>query len=81
MPAVVPGSGPREGTVVEFDDAAGYGSIGDGDDSWWFHCTEVADGSRTIEPGVTVRFRLVPGRLGRYEAADVMPVRPTRRPG
>jgi cold shock CspA family protein len=63
------------GTVSAFDDAAGYGTITDsaGED-WFFHCTAIADGSRTIAEGVTVAFEVIPGRLGRWEAADIHPV-------
>lgn len=56
-----------------------------GDDGWGvvsdptgerhpFHSTAIADGTRTIEPGVEVAFRLVPGRQGRREATDLTPV-------
>jgi cold shock CspA family protein len=63
------------GTVSEFDDAAGYGTITDSVGArWFFHCTAIADGTRTIAPGATVAFEVVPGRLGRWEAADVRPV-------
>jgi hypothetical protein len=33
-----------------------------------FHCTQIADGSRTVEVGAQVVFRVIPGRLGRWEA-------------
>ncbi|QGG95196.1 cold-shock protein [Actinomarinicola tropica] len=66
----------RAGTVVAFDDDKGYGEVGGDDDRWFFHCTAIADGSRTIEVGAPVSFRVVPGRLGRWEAADLRP-RPT----
>jgi cold shock CspA family protein len=63
------------GTVSEFDDAAGYGTVTDSSGrSWFFHCTAVADGTRTIDDGATVAFEVVPGRMGRWEAADVRPV-------
>ncbi len=42
-------------------------------DQHFFHCTAIADGSRTIEIGARVRFAVVPGRLGRWEAADLRP--------
>jgi len=65
------------GTVTEFDDDAGYGTITDGEGGeWFFHCTAIADGSRTIEVETTVAFEVVPGRLGRWEAADVRPAAP-----
>ena len=39
-----------------------------------FHCTAIADGSRSIPVGVDVVFVVVPGRSGRWEAAEVSPV-------
>jgi cold shock CspA family protein len=64
----------RRGTVAAYDEAAGYGEVvEDGGPRWWFHCTAIADGSRTIALGAAVRFRLAPGHLGRYEAVDVRP--------
>ena len=62
------------GTVTAFDDSAGYGTVtDDAGREWFFHCTAVADGSRTIAEGEAVEFSLVPGRLGRWEAADLRP--------
>lgn len=67
---VVPG--PRVGRVVAFDEAAGYGEVEDADgDRVRFHCTAIADGTRTVAVGATVRFVLVPGHLGRWEAGAV----------
>jgi len=38
------------GTVRTFDTARGYGSVESDDGrSWFFHCTQIADGSRTID--------------------------------
>ena len=34
-----------------------------------FHCTQIADGTRTIAVGTPVTFDVVPGHLGRWEAA------------
>jgi cold shock CspA family protein len=68
-----PGVG-RRGAVAAYDDVAGYGTITeDGGAEWWFHCTAIADGSRTIDVGAAVAFRVVPGHLGRHEAVDVRP--------
>lgn len=64
-----------EGTVVNFDERAGWGSV-EGDDGTgerFFHCTAVADGSRTITEGTAVRYDLVPGHLGRWEAWGITP--------
>ena len=63
----------RRGQVTEFDEAAGLGVVSDeAGIAYPFHCTEVADGSRTIEVGTTVVFRLLP-RLGRWEAGSIAP--------
>ena len=60
------------GTVADWNEQAGFGSITAADGtSYFFHCTQIADGTRTIEPGVAVRFDVVAGRLGRWEAARV----------
>jgi cold shock protein len=62
------------GTVEEFDVDRGYGMIrGEDGASYFFHCTVIADGSRTIPVGGAVTFEVVPGRLGRWEAAAVRP--------
>jgi cold shock CspA family protein len=66
--------GDRTGVVTEYDDPAGIGTVtADGGDQHFFHCTAIADGSRTIEVGTRVRFDVVPGRLGRWEAAALRP--------
>ncbi len=46
-----------------------------------FHCTQIADGTRRIEAGAVVSFRLLPGRDGQWEAADLQPVPATGSPG
>ncbi len=64
--------GTRTGTVTAFDEDRGLGEITtDGGDVHHFHCTGIADGSRTIDVGAAVRFGLIPGRLGQWEAWDV----------
>jgi cold shock CspA family protein len=63
-----------EGAVVAFDDVKGYGAVRDSDGvEHFFHCTQIADGSRTIEVGTPVSYEVVPGRLGRWEAARLRP--------
>jgi cold shock CspA family protein len=59
------------GTVSAFDEARGLGAItaADGQEVP-FHCTQIADGTRTIEVGQAVRFELLP-KLGRYEATAI----------
>ena len=62
------------GTVAKFDEPKGYGTVrtDDGRDLF-FHCTQIADGTRTIPVGVTVEFEIVPGRNGRWEASNIQP--------
>ena len=65
------------GVVTEFDEPAGIGTVtADGGGRHFFHCTAIADGSRTIEVGARVAFEVVPGRLGRWEASDLRPEAP-----
>ena len=61
-----------KGTVVEFDEAKGYGTVRaeDGRDLF-FHCTQIADGTRAIDQGAEVEFEIVPGRNGRWEATEI----------
>lgn len=59
--------------MIEFDEAVGHGTVTDGDEEWFFHCTAIADGSRSIPAGMTVSFVVVPGHLGRWEAGDLRP--------
>lgn len=59
------------GRVAEYDDHKGYGWIDDvGGERLFFHCTAIADGSRTIEVGAGVSFEVVEGRMG-LEATDI----------
>ncbi len=62
------------GTVTEFDDDAGLGVITADEDggAFPFHCTAIADGTRTIAVGTRVQFERQ-ARLGRYEAAAITP--------
>ncbi len=60
------------GTVVEFGEQRGLGTVrGDDGRELTFHCTSVADGSRSIGAGTTVAFSVVAGHHGRWEAIDV----------
>jgi cold shock CspA family protein len=64
----------RAGSVSWFDDHVGAGTVDDAEGRrWWFHCTRIADGSRTVDEGAAVSFRVVPGPTG-LEAVDVAPV-------
>ena len=60
------------GEVTAFDDHVGLGEV-TGDDGRVrpFHCTAIADGTRTIPVGVAVSYTVVPGRSGRWEAVQV----------
>ena len=63
----------RRGAVAQFDDPAGYGTVLDVDgQSWFFHCTQIADGTRTIAEGAPVTFRPAAGPMG-WEAYDLRP--------
>jgi cold shock CspA family protein len=60
------------GRVVRFDPASGLGEIrGDDGVTYPFHATVIADGRRTVEVGAAVSFAVVPGHLGRWEAAEI----------
>ncbi len=66
------GGAGRAGTVSEFDEHRGLGVVTGGDGNHYpFHCTQIADGSRTIAVGAEVRFAVRPGGLGRWEAAEI----------
>jgi cold shock CspA family protein len=60
------------GVVTEFDEAKGYGTIvADDGSSHFVHCTAIADGSRAIDADTPVRFVVMAGRRGQWEAAHV----------
>ena len=62
------------GTVSAFDERRGLGEITADDATVYpFHCTVIADGTRTIQVGAPVEFEVVPGSLGRWEAAAIKP--------
>ena len=62
------------GIVAAFDDHKGYGMVkGEDGTELFFHCTAIADGTRTIAVGTDVTYEVVPGRLGRWEAAAISP--------
>lgn len=66
--------GAATGVVDEFDEPRGLGTVRCDDGTVLpFHCTAIADGSRTIPVGQAVRFTVVAGLLGRWEAADIAP--------
>ena len=60
------------GVVVDFDEARGDGSMTtDQGEHLYFHCLEIADGSRRVAVGARVVARRAAGHLGRDEARDV----------
>jgi cold shock CspA family protein len=62
------------GTVNWFDDGRGLGTIvADDGVAFPFHCTQIADGSRTIAEKASVSFDLL-CKFGRYEATSIRPV-------
>jgi cold shock CspA family protein len=65
------------GRVAAFDDHRGLGEVeARGGLHFPFHCTAIADESRTIAPGTDVHFRLVIGPLGELEATAIAPASP-----
>lgn len=57
------------GEVTEFSDDVGLGVVTTSDGQPHpFHCTSIADGSRTIPVGTDVTFDVVAGRAGTWEA-------------
>jgi cold shock CspA family protein len=68
--------GGKHGKVSAFDEHRGLGELlGDDGATYPFHCTAIADGTRTIAVGAVVQFEVVPGRSGRWEAAAIEPAR------
>ena len=62
------------GTVTQFDDAEGLGTVTAVDGrEYLFHCIEIADGTRTIDVGQAVRFQPLP-RFGHFQAGRVAKV-------
>jgi CspA family cold shock protein len=60
------------GRVTVFDEPGGLGTVvTDYGRSLPFHCTAIADGSRTIAVGTRVAFSVVAGHLGRWEATGL----------
>jgi len=59
------------GVVATFDERRGLGTIRAGGAEYSFHCTRLADGSRTVDVGQAVTFEVVPGRLGDWEAVAI----------
>lgn len=63
---------PVAGRVVAFDEKQGTGEIETPDGARYaFHCTRIADGTRTVDVGAPVTFTVVPGLLGHWEATGI----------
>jgi cold shock CspA family protein len=67
------GRAPHRGRVTAFDEERGYGTV-EGEDgrALFFHCTGIADGSRTVAVGADVVYLVVAGAPGRWEAAGIV---------
>ena len=66
------GTGEHAGRVLEFDEHRGLGQLEDADGvRRRFHCTEIADGTRTVKVGAVVTFTVIPGPLGGFEAGAI----------
>jgi hypothetical protein len=62
------------GTVVAFDERRGLGEIAASDGARYrFHCTAIADGTRSIPIRAAVVFTPVPGPTGSFEAGAIRP--------
>jgi len=76
------GRAPLVGDVAEFDEQRGLGSIEYGPGQVVpFHCTAITDGTRRIDVGAVVSFRIAAGRLGCLEARSVRPLPGVVAPG
>jgi len=63
------------GQVVAFDEHRGLGEIRAATgERFPFHCTAIADGTRTIASDARVEFSLVPGPVGAFEAGRIRAV-------
>ncbi len=63
------------GKVTEFDAHTGLGAVESDDGArLLFHCTQVVDRSRTLKVGAKVRYEVMPGGLGVWEAGALEPL-------
>jgi CspA family cold shock protein len=67
----MPGTSILQGRVTEFDEPRGWGTVEAGGREYPFHCTQIADGTRTIDVGTEVAFAVEPAFGGRWEARAV----------
>ena len=60
------------GVVSAFDEHRGIGTItADDGTTYPFHCTQITDGTRTIDVDAAVDFEIRPGHLGQWEATAI----------
>jgi cold shock CspA family protein len=60
------------GRIESFDDRRGDGLLRtDAGEGLYFHCVNIADGSRSIAPGTSVSARRQVGHLGHDEAVEI----------
>ena len=60
------------GVIESFDEHRGDGHLRSDDGvDFYFHCVAIADGSRSIPPGVRAEGRRAVGHLGHDEAVSV----------
>lgn len=60
------------GSVADFDEHVGYGTVRSEEGrEFFFHCTQIAGGTRTIAVGAQVDFVVVAGHRGQWEARRV----------
>jgi cold shock CspA family protein len=65
----------ERGSVVEFDEERGLGVVVSTDGTRRsFHCTQIADGTRTIRVATAVVYDVAPGPLGVWEAVAIVPM-------
>ena len=63
----------RNGRVIAFDEGRGLGEVQDDADAavYRFHCTQIADGTRTIPLGAVVAFEIFEHPVGGTEATAI----------
>ncbi len=75
MAGPVDAAGLRLGRVTAFDARRGLGTVTDAaGETFDFHATAIADGSRRIDDDAAVAFTVSPGHRGRYEARSLVVV-------
>jgi CspA family cold shock protein len=61
-----------QGKVESFDPEVGLGEVRALDGRRYpFHCTEIVDGTREIDPGTNVEFLAAPGHRGTWQALSL----------